>query len=72
MAKIKNIEGLTVEDAKQKFIDFMYVGLDHGVNSIAENGGQLIPFVLTQIGEKKELKRFITERIEQGQIEGES
>lgn len=49
-----------------KFMDFMFTGLDHGVNSISDGGGPLIPFLMTQIGDKKELKRFVTEKYEEG------
>ena len=43
-----------------EFMDFMFNGLDHGVNSISDGGGPLVPFLMTQIGDKKELKRFVT------------
>ena len=48
------------------FMDFMFNGLDHGVNSISDGGGPLIPFLMTQTGDKKELKRFVTEKYEEG------
>ncbi|WP_039053785.1 hypothetical protein [Sphingobacterium sp. T2] len=49
-----------------EFMDFMFNGLDHGVNSISDGGGPLVPFLMTKIGDKKELKRFVTERYEEG------
>ncbi|ADV48019.1 hypothetical protein Celal_0680 [Cellulophaga algicola DSM 14237] len=49
-----------------KFMDFMFHGLDHGVASIAESGGPLVPFLMTQTGDKKELKRFVTAKYEDG------
>ena len=55
-----------INNQDPKFMDFMYFGLDHGVNSISDGGGPLIPFLLTQTGERKELKRFVTEKYEEG------
>jgi hypothetical protein len=49
-----------------KFMDFLFGGLDHGINSISDSGGPLIPFVMTQTGEKKELQRFVSEKYEEG------
>ena len=55
-----------IDKQDPKFMDFMFNGLDHGVNSISDGGGPLIPFLMTQIGDKKELKRFVTEKYEEG------
>jgi hypothetical protein len=55
-----------INNQNPKFMDFMFNGLDHGVNSISDGGGPLIPFLMTQIGDKKELKRFVTEKYEEG------
>jgi hypothetical protein len=55
-----------IDKQDPKFMDFMFSGLDHGVNSISDGGGPLIPFLMTQIGDKKELKRFVTEKYEEG------
>ena len=49
-----------------KFMDFMYFGLDHGIDSIREKGGPLNPFVMTQCGEQKALQRFVTENYQDG------
>lgn len=49
-----------------KFIDFMFNGLDHGIYSISDSGGPLIPFIMIQTGDTKEMKRFVTERYEEG------
>lgn len=55
-----------INDQNPKFMDFMFSGLDHGIDSISESGGPLIPFIMTQTGEKKELKRFVSEKYEEG------
>jgi len=47
-----------------KFMDFIFSGLDHAIYSIRDTGGPLIPFIMIQTGEKKELKRFVTEKYE--------
>lgn len=54
-----------------KFMDFMFLGLDHGINSISDGGGPLIPFLMTQTGDKKDLKRFVTEMYEEGLLAAE-
>jgi hypothetical protein len=53
-----------------EFNDLMFNALDHGIASIKENAAPLIPFVLYQnrTGER-ELRRFITETLEQGLAE---
>ncbi|WP_159023133.1 hypothetical protein [Formosa sp. L2A11] len=56
----------------QKFIAFIFGGLDHGIDSIRNFGGPLIPFIMTQSGDKKELKRFVTEKYEDGIIAAEN
>ena len=55
-----------IGNQSEKFMDFMFNALDHGVDSISDGGGPLIPFLMTQTGDKKELKRFVTENYEEG------
>src|SRR5258707_6477902 len=47
--------------------DIMFLALDHGMASIADDSGPLIPMVFTenQKGERT-LQRFVTERLEEG------
>lgn len=47
--------------------DIMFLALDHGMESIADNSGPLIPMVFTenQKGERT-LQRFVTEQLEEG------
>lgn len=49
-----------------QFMDFIFGGLDHGIDSIIDVGGPLIPFVMTITEGKKELKRFVTEEYKAG------
>ena len=52
-------------DASQALIDLIFMGLDHGIDSV-RGGGPLIPFVLTVGGDGKQtLTRFATGRLEQ-------
>lgn len=55
-----------INDQNPKFMDFLFIGLDHGVDSISDEGGPLVPFLMTQIGDHKELHRFVTEMYEEG------
>ena len=55
-----------INDQAPEFLDFMFEGLDHGIFSISDAGGPLTPFLITQTGDQKELKRFVTERLEDG------
>lgn len=51
-------------DASQALIDLIFMGLDHGVDSV-RGGGPLTPFVLTVGGDGKQtLSRFATGRLE--------
>jgi hypothetical protein len=56
-----------LEDVETRLNDITFLALDHGMGSITDGGGPLIPFALTenQNGERT-LDRFVTERLEQG------
>jgi hypothetical protein len=57
----------SVENNEVRLNDIAFLALDHGMGSIAEGCGSLIPFAVTEnaAGERT-LDRFVTERIEQG------
>lgn len=55
-----------IQQHDPQFMGFMFGGLDHGIGSISDGGGPLVPFLMTQTGDKKELKRFVTEQYEEG------
>ncbi|MFC2001627.1 hypothetical protein ACFLUZ_03880 [Chloroflexota bacterium] len=50
-----------------EFNDVMFMALDHGISSIKENAGPLIPFIFYQNRKgEKELHRVVSEKLEQG------
>ena len=51
----------------EKFADLVFLALDHGVDSVRASGGPLIPFVAFEQDGKRELHRFATQRLEEGQ-----
>jgi hypothetical protein len=48
-------------DAGDRLADLALLALGHGIRSI-EQGGPLIPFVLTEIGNERMVHRFLDER----------
>jgi len=51
----------------EKLADLVFLALDHGVDSVRAGGGPLVPFVMVEQDGKRELHRFATERVEEGQ-----
>lgn len=51
----------------EKFADLVFFALDHGVDSIRASGGPLTPFVVVEQDGQRQLHRFVTERLEEGQ-----
>ena len=51
----------------EKFADLVFFALDHGVDSVRASGGPLTPFIVVEQDGKRELHRFATERLEDGQ-----
>lgn len=61
----------TLNDANEKLVDLMFIGLDHGIESIKTNGkGPLIPFTMTETNGQRNLIRFVTDKLEDGLNEG--
>ena len=54
-----------------EYSDFIFLGLDHGINSIRDGGGPLVAFVMTKTNEQKQLYRILTDRLEDAPIEAE-
>ena len=54
-------------EMSQQFADLVFLALDHGVESVRDSGGPLIPFVVFEQDGKRDLHRFATERLEEGQ-----
>lgn len=49
------------------FSDFFFLAIDHGFGSIEKGGGPLVPFtIVVETSGKKQLNRFVTERLEDG------
>jgi hypothetical protein len=53
-------------EMSEKFADLVFLALDHGVDSVRESGGPLIPFVMFVNNDELMLQRFVTERLEEG------
>jgi hypothetical protein len=51
--------------ASEELIEFVFAALDHGT-SMVEAGGTLIPFVMSETVEGRELTRFVSETLEDG------
>ena len=53
-------------EMSEKFADLVFLALDHGVESVRDSGGPLIPFVIIEQGDKRGIQRFVTDRLEEG------
>lgn len=67
----KPVSGMTREEATQlmqsnaNFADLVFFSLDHGIASIEDGSGPLIPFVVEQSGGEKKLNRFMADHLEE-------
>ncbi|GAA4299005.1 hypothetical protein [Nibribacter koreensis] len=60
------------DQAEEKLADLMFFGLDYGIENLhADSAGTLIPIVVTEKEGERDLKRFVTERMEEGLKKGE-
>lgn len=50
--------------ASEKLMELIFKGLDHGIYSIKDGDGPLIPFIMIDTNGEIELKRFMAETIE--------
>ena len=57
---------LEVDPDADPLLQLAFTGLDHAIDSVEASGGPLIPFVLTRTGDELGLKRFVTDRLEEG------
>lgn len=55
-------------DANETLMELMFTGLDHGIDSVKDSGGPLVPFLLTEKDGEKKLARFVTDRLEEGPV----
>lgn len=51
--------------ASEKLMELVFKGLDHGIYSIKDGDGPLIPFVMTKINEEIAMQRFMAETLEE-------
>src|SRR5258706_8641614 len=51
-------------EMSEKFADLVFLALDHGVESVRDGDGPLIPFVIFEQDGKRELHRYAAERLE--------
>jgi len=49
----------------QELIDLAFAALDHGIDSVRESGGPLIPFVMKESGGNRRVDRFASELLEE-------
>lgn len=50
----------------EALLDQIFTALDHGIASIDDGAGPLIPFLLSQKGDKGDIHRFVADRLEVG------
>lgn len=61
-----------LSEAKEKLVELMFKGIDHGISSIQDEEGLLITFSIFEQDTELRLARFSTERIEEGQIQAQA
>jgi hypothetical protein len=49
----------------QELIDLAFAALDHGIDSVRESGGPLIPFVMKESGADRSVDRFASDLLEE-------
>jgi len=57
---------LEVDPNADPLLQLAFTGLDHATDSVEASGGPLIPFVLARTGDEMSLRRFVTDRLEEG------
>jgi hypothetical protein len=60
---------MTEIHASDELVELAFAALDHGIESVRDGDGPLIPFALTEGKEGRQLTRFAAELLEQGQEE---
>ena len=56
----------SMDDANKELMDLMFLGIDHGIESIKDGEGPLIPFTITSTNRDRKIDRFVTEHLEDG------
>ncbi|WKX76269.1 hypothetical protein [Zobellia laminariae] len=60
------LKTMTKTAPSEKLTTLVFKGLDHGVASIEDGNGPLIPFVMIKTGEQMNMSRFMEETLEEG------
>lgn len=47
-------------------VDLIFMALDHGIDSIDDGAGPLVPFMLTDRDGERDIRRFVAEQLEDG------
>jgi hypothetical protein len=58
-----------VPQPSEYLLELIFTALEHGLDSIDDGAGPLVPFVLTDQDGEVEIRRFVTERLEEGVTE---
>jgi hypothetical protein len=54
------------DDPSEAMKELLVLAVDHGVDSVRDSGGPLIPFVLTELRGERALARFASDTLEDG------
>ncbi len=60
---------MDINNADPRLMELVFMALDHGVDSIRSSGGPLVPFLMTETEDARNIHRFVTERLEDGPVE---
>jgi len=55
----------TINEANESLVNLMFTGIDHGIESIKDSKGPLIPFLLIENRGQRNLQRFVSETLEE-------
>jgi hypothetical protein len=53
-----------LEDADEALLELIFLGLDHGIESLRDSGGPLVPFAITEGKAGRRIHRFVDERLD--------
>jgi hypothetical protein len=60
---------MTEIHASDELVELAFAALDHGIESVRDGGGPLVPFTLSEGPDGRQLTRFAAELLEEGQEE---
>ena len=68
MSAMDSQSSTEVDPDADPLLQLAFTGLDHAIESVEASGGPLIPFVLARTGDELGLRRFVTDRLEDGPV----